>query len=105
MKSSPDETRSFDKKTAEEIARQFNKAFGHALMYGPLHQMTLDSIKPFHLVLEKAFKESSLLTVTIERESVYIEGLCVDKIVNNRSPLKTASLPIISACFLKSSRM
>jgi hypothetical protein len=82
MPTAPDETRSFDKKLAEEIARQFNKTFGHALMYGTLHQMTLDSIKPFHTVLEKSFKNSSLITATIERESVYIEGINVDKIVN-----------------------
>jgi hypothetical protein len=82
MQSKPEETRSFDKKTAEEVARQFNKAFGHALMYGVFHQMTIDSIEPFHATLKKAFERYSLITFTIERESLFIEGLSVDKFVN-----------------------
>jgi hypothetical protein len=82
MQAKPDETRSFDKKTAEEVARQFNKSFGHALMYGVLHQMTIDSIKPFHTTLQKAFERHPFITFTIERESIFIEGLSVDKFVN-----------------------
>ncbi|MBN2038067.1 MAG: hypothetical protein JW768_15100 [Chitinispirillaceae bacterium] len=79
---SAEDTTSFDKKTAEGIARQFNKAFGHTLMYGVEHQMTADSIKPFHDVLEKAFVNYPLITITIERDSIYIEGVNVDKVLN-----------------------
>ena len=82
MQSQSDETRSFDKRTAEEVARQFNKSFGHALMYGVLHQLTIDSIKPFHTTIAKALERYPLITFTIERESIFIEGLSVDKFVN-----------------------
>jgi hypothetical protein len=82
MATSVDSGKTFDKKEAELIARHFNISYGHALMYGVLHQMTLDSIKPFFAVLAAALEKTALITVSLEHESVYIEALCVDKIVN-----------------------
>jgi hypothetical protein len=72
----------FSKKEAEVIARQFNIAYGHALMYGVNHQMAIDSSKPFFAILIKSLVNYPLITVSFERDSVYIEGVCVDKIVN-----------------------
>jgi hypothetical protein len=70
------------KKDIENLARQFNKVFGHALMYGVKHQMTVDSIKPFFTVLAMSLEKSPLITISIERESVFLEGTNVDKAVN-----------------------
>ncbi len=72
----------FSKKEAEGLARHFNKAFGHAMMYGVQHQMTKDSISPFHAALAESLDKNPLITVTIEHESVLIEGSNVNKMVN-----------------------
>ncbi|MBN2188007.1 MAG: hypothetical protein JW699_01030, partial [Chitinispirillaceae bacterium] len=73
---------SLAKKDIETLARQFNRVFGHAMMYGARHQMTIDSLKPFFTVLAVSLEKSPLLTITVERESIFLEGTSVDKIVN-----------------------
>ena len=75
---------SLNKKDIENLARQFNKTFGHAMMYGVKHQMTLDSIKPFFTVLAVSLEKNPLITTTVERESILLEGASVDKIVNSK---------------------
>jgi GGDEF domain-containing protein len=75
---------SLNKRDIDNLARQFNKAFGHAMMYGVKHQMTLDSIKPFFTQLAFSLEKNPLLTVTIEHDSVLMEGSNIDKIVNTK---------------------
>jgi len=70
------------KKDIETIARQFNKVFGHAMMYGVTHQMTVDSLKPFFTVLALSLEKAPLITLSIERESILLEGTNIDKVVN-----------------------
>lgn len=72
----------FGKKDAENLARNFNKSFGHAMMYGVQHQMTKDSIKPLHSSLVESLEKNPLITVMVEHESVLIEGSNVDKMVH-----------------------
>jgi GGDEF domain-containing protein len=73
---------SLNKKEIENLARQFNKTFGHAMMYGVKHQMTADSIKPFFTVLAVSLEKNPLITITIENESILLEGSNIDKMVN-----------------------
>jgi hypothetical protein len=75
---------SLNKKEVETLARQFNKTFGHALMYGVKHQMTLDSLKPLFTVLAVSLEKNPLLTITVEHESILLEGANIDKIVNSK---------------------
>jgi hypothetical protein len=70
------------KKDIETLARHFNRVFGHAMMYGVKHQMTANSLTPFFTALAVSLEKSPLITVTIERESILLEGTVVDKVVN-----------------------
>jgi hypothetical protein len=72
------------KKDIENLARQFNKVFGHALMYGVKHQMTVDSLPTFFMALAATLEKSPLLTMSIERESIFLEGINIDKVVNSK---------------------
>jgi hypothetical protein len=82
MNTSTETGTEFNKKEADLIARHFNISYGHALMYGVDHQMAVDSVKPFFSILAKSLDHFPLITISIEHESVYIEGNCVDKTVN-----------------------
>ena len=73
-----------EQKQADLVARFFNLAFNSALLYGGGHQTTSENSGPFHGALAKTFEGKNSLTLSIERESVYIENCCVDKVVNAR---------------------
>jgi len=88
-----------DKKDAETLARNFNKCFGHATMYGVRHQMSVDSLKMFSGVLTAVLETYPLINVTLEHESIVFEGWNVDKIVNAKklaSHFKKANLQSFS---------
>ena len=88
-----------DLKQALQIARAFNLAFNNAFMYGGSHQTTKDSAAAFFQVLRPMLDISSIITVSAEKESIYIENHCVDRLVsvqriNNR--FKKAGVESIS---------
>ncbi|GEM_PF-1055545 len=81
-----------DLKQALQIARTFNLAFNNAFMFGGEHQSTKDSSANFFIMLEQAFSLAEIVTVSVERGSVYLENHCVDKLV---------SVPRITSRFTK----
>jgi hypothetical protein len=88
-----------DIKQALQIARAFNLAFNNAFMYGGSHQTTKDSAANFFHVLQPLLDISRIITVIADKDSIYIENHCVDKLVsvqriNNR--FKKAGVQSIS---------
>ncbi|NVN92162.1 MAG: hypothetical protein HXX11_16385 [Desulfuromonadales bacterium] len=88
-----------DLKQALQIARAFNLAFNNAFMYGGGHQTTKDSAATFYSVLLPMLDIVSIITVSAEKDSIFIENHCVDKLVsvqriNNR--FKKAGVQSIS---------
>lgn len=71
-----------DSKQALLIARVFNLAFNNAFMYGGSHQTTKDAAATFYQALQPMLDISSIITVSAEKGSVYIENHCVDKLVS-----------------------
>jgi hypothetical protein len=71
-----------DLKQALQIARTFNLAFNNAFMFGGDHQTTKDSSANFFIMLEQAFSIVAMITVSVERGTVYLENHCVDKLVS-----------------------
>jgi hypothetical protein len=75
---------SVDQRHAETLARLFNLVYNSAILYGGAHQTTTDSAVPFCNFVTKLVKGDALVSLLAERESVYIENHCVDKIINVR---------------------
>ena len=71
-----------DLKQALQIARTFNLAFNNAFMFGGEHQTTKDSSANFFTMLEQALDAANIITISVERGSVYLENHCVDKLVS-----------------------
>ena len=71
-----------DIKQALQIARAFNLAFNNAFMYGGSHQTTRDSAATFYSVLRSMLDIISMVTVSVEKDSIFIENHCVDKLVS-----------------------
>ena len=65
---------SIDLKQALQIARAFNLAFNNAFMYGGSHQTTKDSATSFFTVLQPMLDIANIITVSVERGSVYFEN-------------------------------
>jgi hypothetical protein len=88
-----------DLKQALLIARAFNLAFNNAFMYGGSHQTTKDSAATFFSVLRPMLDIASIITVSAEKDSIFLENHCVDKLVsvqriNNR--FKKAGIQSVS---------
>jgi hypothetical protein len=71
-----------DIKQALQIARAFNLAFNNAFMYGGSHQTTKDSAATFYYILQPMLDIVSIITVSTEKDSIFIENHCVDKLVS-----------------------
>lgn len=71
-----------DAKYALQIARLFNLAFNNAFMFGGGHQTTKDSSANFYNLLQQALTAIEIITISVERGSVYLENHCVDKLVS-----------------------
>lgn len=71
-----------DLKQALQIARGFNLAFNNAFMYGGSHQTTKDSAATFFSILQPMLDIASIITISAEKDSIYIENHCVDKLVS-----------------------
>lgn len=73
-----------DQKHAETLARLFNIAYNGAVLYGGAHQTTADSAVPLLNYLSRLITGEFMVSILAERDSVYIENFCVDKIINAR---------------------
>jgi len=71
-----------DLKQALLIARSFNLAFNNAFMYGGNHKTTKENAGDFFNVLLPILSDTTIITVSAEKDSVYIENHCVDKLVS-----------------------
>ena len=71
-----------DIKQALLIARSFNLAFNNAFMYGGSHNTTKENAADFFNVLLPILNNTTIITVSAEKDSVYIENHCVDKLVS-----------------------
>lgn len=71
-----------DLKQALQIARAFNLAFNNAFMYGGSHQTTKDSAASFFSVLQPMIAIANTITVSAEKDSIFFENHCVDKLVS-----------------------
>ncbi len=74
-----------NQRQAETLARLFNMAYNSAMLYGGAHQTTQDSTTPLFAHIKKYVdNKDTTLSIIAERESVYVENFCVDKIINAR---------------------
>ncbi len=71
-----------DLKQALQIARAFNLAFNNAFMYGGTHQTAKDSAASFYAVLQPMLDIAGIISVSAEKDSIYFENHCVDKLVS-----------------------
>lgn len=71
-----------DLKIIEQLARLFNVAFNGALLYGGDHPTTKKSAEPFFAVLSAVLPNINALSIVYDRESLFIEDTCIDKIIN-----------------------
>ena len=73
-----------EQKDAEQIARLFNVAFNSAFLYGGSHPTTSKNTIPFYSSLSNVLKNQPLVSLIVDRESVFVEEWCVDKIINTK---------------------
>lgn len=71
-----------DLQQALQIARAFNLAFNNAFMYGGSHQTTKDSATTFYKVVQPMLDIASIISISSEKDSIFIENHCVDKLVS-----------------------
>lgn len=71
-----------DLKQALQIGRAFNLAFNNAFMYGGSHQTTKDAATTFFHVLQPLLDITNMMTVSAEKDSIFFENHCVDKLVS-----------------------
>lgn len=82
------DTPTVSQKEAEQLARLFNVLFNSAMLYGGVHQTTLKSVHPFHEMLSKILVHCSVLSLVIDRESLFFEEALLDKVINTRRILQ-----------------
>ena len=75
---------SLEQKDAEQIARLFNVAFNSAFLYGGSHPTTSKNTIPFYSSLNNVLQNQPLVSLIVDRESVFVEEWCVDKIINTK---------------------
>ena len=71
-----------DQKQAEQVARLFNVVFNSAFLYGGSHPTTHKNITLFHEILESELTALPFISLIVDRESLYVEEWCMDKIIN-----------------------
>lgn len=89
-----------DYKVALQVARSFNLAFNNAIMYGGDHQTTKDSALSLYRVVQPLLDGIGMITISTEKNSVFVENHCVDRVVSaprilnrfNRAHLQSVSL-------------
>ncbi len=89
-------------KTAEQLLRLFNVVFNSAMLYGGSHPTTIKSVAPFFEALSKALDSIDMISIVVDRESLFIEEWPGDKIINIRRILQQfEKTGIISVTFEK----
>jgi hypothetical protein len=89
-----------DIKTIEQLARLFNVAFNGALLYGGDHPTTRKSAEPFFSILSSVLPSVHSLSIVYDRESLFLEDICIDKVINiKRIASQFAKSGIVSVTF------
>jgi hypothetical protein len=102
----PSSTTGLDIKTFEQLARLFNVAFNGALMYGGDHPTTKKSAEPFFAVLSSALSIVNSLSIVYDRDSLFIEDICVDKVINTKRIISQfAKTGVVSITFDRGVRL
>lgn len=71
-----------NQKAAEQIIRMFNVGFNSALLYGGDHPTTIKNAAPFISLLIKELEQVPLISIIIDRDSLFLDEFCSDKIIN-----------------------
>jgi len=79
---------SLQQKDAEQLARLFNVLFNSAMLYGGTHQTTLKSVHPFFDLLTKLLDRTDMISLVIDRESLFFEEWQLEKVINTRRILQ-----------------
>jgi|GEM_PF-975374 len=69
-------------KQADQLIRMFNVGFNSALLYGGDHPTTLKNIEPFAALISKELETIPIISIIIERDSLFIDEFSTDKAVN-----------------------
>ena len=92
-----------DQKQAEQVARLFNVVFNSAFLYGGSHPTTHKNITLFHEILESELTALPFISLIVDRESLYVEEWCMDKIINvKRIVSQLTKCEIMSLSFSRS---
>ncbi|NLD91640.1 MAG: hypothetical protein GX639_03115 [Fibrobacter sp.] len=75
-------TNELPQKDAEQIIRMFNVGFNSALLYGGAHPTTLKNIEPFTAQIMKSLDQTPIISLIIDRESLFLDDVCADRIIN-----------------------
>ncbi len=69
---------------AELLARHFNVTFNNVTVYGGTHPSFLKTVTELIASINQAFSRLPLITIMVERDSVYVEQWCVNKRVSQK---------------------
>jgi hypothetical protein len=93
-------TNELTQKDAEQILRMFNVGFNSALLYGGAHPTTLKNIEPFIVQILKSLDQSPIISLIIDRESLFLDEFCADKIINTKRIISQfTKIKIVSVSF------
>lgn len=82
------QSNSFTQKEAQQCARLFNVLFNSAMLYGGTHQTTLKSVQPFFEVLSDILSRNSMISLVIDRKSLFFEEWPLEKVINPKRILQ-----------------
>jgi len=69
---------------SEKIARHFNLLLNQATIYGISHPSIAAMVPAFYRSLKEGLAKAPILSIMLERDSLYLEDWCIDKRVNLR---------------------
>ena len=75
-------------KEAEYFARLFNVSFNSAMLYGGTHPTTLKSIEPFYETVKELVAKVNMVSLVIDRESLFVDEWPVEKVINPKRILQ-----------------
>lgn len=93
-------TNGLTQKDAEQIIRMFNVGFNSALLYGGAHPTTLKNTEPFIAQIMKSLDLSPIISLIIDRESLFLDDVCADRIINPKRIISQfTKIKIVSVSF------
>lgn len=93
-------TNGLTQKDAEQIIRMFNVGFNSALLYGGAHPTTLKNIEPFTAQIIKSLDLTPIISLIIDRESLFLDDFCADRIINTKRIISQfTKIRIVSVSF------